>query len=163
MAKTLVFEGCPECGSVSGYGQMPLAITQKDLVTNLIQGGAIGAGTATVLDFIIPKIPVLGTLPPTIRPLLNAGVAVMASTFLYKRNPSLAIGIGIGGVAVSAYKLIAVLMGKVAAVPMSGFGQFIDEGAAPPVEIETTGSGGTGVVLPVEEEIGFNEEEILIE
>jgi len=169
--KTLVFEGterkrCPICEPISehGYGQMPLALAPRELVTSLVQGGAIGAGAATILDFIIPKLPIIKTLPATIRPLVNGGVSVLAAVLLYKRNPSLAIGIGIGGTAVAAYKFIATLMGKVATVPpaaAAGWGQEEEMEGTGEIEIEST---GTGVIVPIEETAGFAYgEEVLID
>ncbi|MCL6577981.1 MAG: hypothetical protein K6T73_01160 [Candidatus Bathyarchaeota archaeon] len=163
MAKTLLFEGCPTCGEL-GYSEFPVTETQRDLMMKIVQGGAIGAGGATVLDIVIPKIPVIGKLPATIRPLVNAGMTLLASVMLYKRNPSIAVGIGIGGVAIAAYKFIATMMGKVAVIPPTAT-------AAPSLgmgEIEIESTGGTGVIVPIEQtsgmgSLGYGEDEILVE
>jgi len=162
MARTLVFEGNEKKCSVceSGYGQLPIA---RD-VTEFIQGGAIGAGAATVLDMILPRIPVVSRLPVTIRPLLNGGLMILGAMALQRSNPNLATGVGIGGVAVSLYKFIAAIMGRVATVPTAGYGEEEEEGIegdTGQIEIESTGS--TGVIVPIEETEGLGEEEILIE
>jgi len=166
MARTLVFEGCPTCKE-PGYGQLVLP-RDKEYATSVIQGGAIGAAATTVLDMLIPRLPVLKALPVAIRPIFGGGVAVLASMWLYPKNPPLAVGIGVGGVAIAAYKLIAVLMGKVAVAPVRGMGEtgeVVEE--EPPLEI--TGSG-TGVIVPIEETAGvasglygWGEEEVLVE
>lgn len=169
MAKTLVYEGCPACAGVEGYGQIAMTFPSREVVMNMVQGGAIGAGAATAIDFLIPRIPVINRLPVTIRPLLNGGLSVLAASLLYRRNPSLAVGIGLGGSAVAIYKFLATVVGKVASVPVSGFGEegmgYGEETEEEPVEIETTAGqiGETGVVVPVEEMAGYGEEEILIE
>jgi len=175
MAKTLVFEGCPACLGDTGYGQLPMTIDQKEFMTGVLQGGAIGAGVATVIDMLIPRIPIISGLPLTIRPVANAGIAVGIALLVYSRNPSLAVGIGVGGVAVSAYKLIAVLMGRVAAVPPAvparGLGQdeIELEGTGESIEIEHAGTEGTGVIIPVEIDdemagaYSYGQEEILID
>jgi len=167
MAKTLVFEGCPACKE-PGYGQLVLP-KDKEYATAVIQGGAIGAAAATVLDMLVPRIPVVKGLPVAIRPLVGGSIAVIASMLLYKKNPPLAVGIGVGGVAIAAYKLIAVLMGKVAVAPapVKGVGETGQVEEEPPLEIT-----GTGVIVPIEEEragavsglYGWGEEEeILVE
>jgi len=163
MARTLLFEGCPTCKSGEyGYSEFPITATQRELMMKIIQGGAIGAGGATVLDLIIPRIPVIQKLPATIRPLVNAGVTLLASAALYRHNPPVAMGIGIGGVAIAAYKFIATMMGKVAVMPpapAAGMGEGMGEG-----EIEIESTGGTGVIVPIEETEGYGqEEEILVE
>jgi len=159
MAKTLVFEGTDRCELCdAGYGQLPIA--RDRVVMQFIQGGAIGAGAATVLDMVLPRIPVIGKLPVTIRPLLTGGTLLLTAMMLQRAHPNLAVGIGIGGVSVALYKFIAAIMGRVATLPTAGLGEEVPEEA--PVEIETTGAG-TGVIVPIEETEGLGEEEILIE
>ena len=165
MAKTLVFEGCPACerkGGSSAYGQMFSIAGQKDLLMHMIQGGAIGAGAATVIDFVMPKVPFLSTLPATIKPLINGGITLLGAMYAYKRNPNLGIGIGIGGISIVAYKFIATMLGKVAMAPAvaaatAGWG----DPARRNIEVY---NDGTGVIVPVEMRgWGYGEDEVLID
>ena len=169
MAKTLLYEGCPACERSDGYGAMALSLPSGEVVKSMIQGGAIGAGAATAIDFVLPKIPFLNRLPVTIRPVINGGLSVLAATLLYKRNPSLAVGIGLGGSSVAIYKFIASLVGKVATVPSAGMGviEANEESyyGEEPVSIETTAGeiGEQGVIVPIEEMSGYGQEEIIVE
>ena len=165
MAKTLVFEGCPACG-LGEFGQIVSANVQE-FAMQTAKGGAIGAGVATVIDMVMPRLPFVGRLPAYVRPLVAGGVSIGLAYYLRDRSPEMAVGVGIGGAAVAAYKLIATLLGKV--VPVSGLG-FGEEAAALPPEIEVEETAGeTGVIVPVEEELsgygyGYGqEEEIIIE
>jgi hypothetical protein len=151
MAKTLVFEGCPTCevkhhhASYDGFGAvMAFNPAQKAAMMNMIQGGAIGAGGATILDFIMPKVPFLNNLPATIRPLINGGVSIIAGIYVSKKNPNIGLGIGLGGASIAAYKFIATILGKVATTTATaGLGAMGKRG------ISVYNDGGTGVIVPV--------------
>lgn len=149
MGKTLVFEGCKSCAkpkSLSGYGQFPLAI-QSEKIKEMLQGGAVGAGAATVVDMVLPKIPIVRNLSPTVRALAVAGIFAVGSAAYAKRNPEIAAGIGVGGISIALYKLTSALMGRVAQTALSGYGNLEVE--------ETPGFDG----LEIEETPGYMGEE----
>lgn len=118
MAKTLVFEGCPACSKGGDFGAFPLSSTQKDLMIDMVKGGAIGAGGATILDFIMTKVPYVDTLDVRVKPLINAALLILSSAYIYQKNPSIATGIGIGGASVALYKFIQAMMGKIIVQPV---------------------------------------------
>jgi len=149
MARVLVYEG--------GYGQMG-TIMKKEAI-EYIKGAGIGAGTATLADFIASKVPFLRDLKPTMRNLLMLlGVAVGAA-FLARKRPELAVGFGTGGGAVFAYKVIQSLLGRVVTVPTAGYSELEQNEGQPKVEIEEY-SNPYGMLYAEPEELG---EEYIIE
>lgn len=180
MARTLVFEGCPACNlarkSNNNFGEViPMAETQKELVMKMIQGGAVGAGGATIIDIVLPRVPGIGTLlPVAMRPLLTGAIAVGAALALYKKQPEIATGIGIGGVSVAAYKLAAIMLGRVVSPGLSGLGEAlaISEVSGNDVEIGPTQGAmgvmalnrlnGMGVVVPTEM-AGYGQDEFIVD
>lgn len=155
MAKTLVFEGCPTCerkmGSHEGYGAvMAFGPAQRQEMMNMVKGGAIGAGGATILDFIMPKVPFLSTLPATVRPLINGGVSILAGIYISKKNPEIGLGVGLGGAAVAAYKFIATLLGKVAITSTTATAGLGAMRGGRRSGVSVYQDGGTGVIVPVE-------------
>lgn len=180
MAKTLVFEGCESCKidnkkGISGFGAITLPMgIEASRVKDMVQGGAIGAGAATVVDMILPKIPFISTLSSRTRSIALAGLFGLASAAYYRKNPEIATGLGVGGVSIAVYKLIASFTGKLAMAPTAGYGELeIEEyGQDDDFELETE---GMGVIVPIEETAGMGvleasemdgfgyEEEILVD
>lgn len=171
MAKTLVFEGsggCSLCGGDGYKGLGQIMAFDKEALKQIIQGGAVGAGTAIGLNFIIPKLPLVGRLDTKIQTLVSGGASVLLALVLYRKNPAIATGIGIGGLSVSLYKFVSDLMRP---KEIAGMGEDIEvlEGdtgtlVAEPVDY------GTIVTEPMEgygDEIelmeGFGQESLIVD
>lgn len=125
MSKTLVFEGCPTCEMAkrhsSSFGAFALPHDTKEYAMEVLKGGVSGAGVVLAADFIIPKIPVVGTMiPAAVRPVVGGLTALGLAFYLRKTNPSLANGIAIGGVAIASARVLQNVLGKT--LGLSGFG-----------------------------------------
>ena len=165
MAKTLVFEGCPACArkhSFDGFGaSLPMAI-DKEFVIDMLKSGAIGAGAATAIDFVMPKIPYVQNLGPTVKPVVNLAIMVLGGMYVHKTHPEYGIGIAIGGGSVALYKLIAALLGKVAVAPAATAGL----GYLRQVPAQPAYNGGMGTIIAREAHrayAGYGDEEILVD
>lgn len=166
MAKVLVYEG----GGSNMFGQV--AAIDRTMLMNFFKGGAIGAGGVTLLDMIIPKIPVINRLSPLMRNVaMLAGTGILGA-YLYRRGQTdLGVGIGLGGGSICAYKIVQHMLGKVVTVPaLRGYGQAEEEEEVPEeaeVTVEETPPYGiltmTEYEKPYEGELGQGEEEILVE
>lgn len=157
MAKVLVYEGGSDM-----YG-ITAALDQR-MIVNFAKGGAIGAGGVTLLDMIIPKIPVVNRLSPIMRNVAMLLMTGMAGAYFYKRGQvDFGTGIGIGGGSICAYKIMQHMLGKVVTVPaVRGYG----EGGEAEVTVEESQPYGILTTEEVEKPYsgGYGEEEeILVE
>ena len=126
MAKALVFEGCPACEkSYSGLGAMAMA-GPAGFLTDIVKGGAIGAGGVIAVDMILPKV--LPTLSPLIRAAITGGLVVGGAYFTRIRYPDMSAGLALAGGGIVIYKIINSLLGRVVSVgPLKGI-EAEDEG-----------------------------------
>ena len=141
MSKTLVFEGCPTCElgkrNLSGFGAIALGAEIQEYAMEALKGGVSGAGVVLAVDFVLPKLPVIGTIvPAAVRPVVGGLAALGLAFYLRKTNPSLANGIAIGGVAIASARILQNLLGKT--LGLSGLGGDIDV-------LETSGYRGMEV------------------
>lgn len=168
MAKVAVYEGnCPAC-SLSDYGQIALT---GQAITNVLQGGAIGAATGMAADFVAQKL--LRITNPLLRGILSVAVPIGIAMVVQKQNPRMAENIAIGGAAVGIYSLLKGLIGpRLGLQGLEGLEGFEAYGELPEVEVtegyealvpEVEEMEGYGALVPEVEEMEGYGEEIYVE
>ena len=155
MAKALVFEGCPACGTsgVDGLGQVvPAALTRY--VTDSLKGGLYGSGGVILSDVVLSKV--LPNLSPIVRNLMIGGSVLGVAYYMRHRNPDMAEGLAIGGGSIIVYKLMVNLLKRFVPgiAPTAGYGDLMYEGLGQDVEIEE-GPSETGALIT--EELGYDD------
>lgn len=140
MSNVAVYEGgCP-------YGQIEL---NMQTISNVLQGGAVGAGAGLVADFVVQKM--LRTSNPLLRAFASVVVPIGIAYTVQRNNPKLAETIAIGGVSVGMYTLLKGLVGKSLGLQGFDYGEiYPEEEIYPEDDIEVT-DGYEAIVPEVKE------------
>ena len=97
MARVVLYDG--------DFGQTADA---TDFIVEALKGGAIGGGATLLSDIIVSKLMPNASL--MVKTLLSSAVPVGLAVYLKDQNPSMAVGLALGSLAIGVHRLINYVM-----------------------------------------------------